>query len=1086
MPDYNLGRAHGTIKVDYDGRGVHQADEDLSKLGRTSEETGRKTEASAKKTSADYDALGAAARRLEQEVARAAAAEIAARARAAAAQEHLAQVQKDTSSSARDLIDAQRNANVELKRYEDVTIKARTSTKALADVRRELAGQHRPDVTPNADLSKFEEITRHLKNIDKSTRSSSSVLNTFRSRLLLIVAASALAAPSLSSLAQALIALTGLIGPAAAGLAALGAVGGTLATAFSGMGAIFKAAGQQAASAGSDAAQSASQQRAAAREIQQAIRGVRDAEENLQNVQRTAAQAAVQAAQQIIQAERTLRDAQFDALRAQEDLTRARRDATRQLEDLRSALTGGALDERQAVIDVQRAQEELNKTLADPRSSDLDRQQAILNLEKQKQALDDVSTRNQRLGQDQADAAAKGVEGSSAVVDAQQQVVHSQEAVEAAALGVADAVVAAAQQQIDSQRDVRNAIEGIADAQVALQEAYLSAAETAASSGAKMADALANVSPEARSLAQAILGQRDAWQEVKFAVQDALFANLSKEVAPLANQWLPLLKSGMVGIATELHGLILDLIDFLHQGRTTADVTTIFDNTKQAVHNIIPAVRALLSVFLDLATVGSSFLPGLAKGFAEWAQHLADVSRNARDAGTMQQWMQTALATAGKLWDLFKNIASIIGTIFSAFSAEGGDTLSTLTELTRRLDEFLKSAAGQQVLHALGSILAALAHLFGDALLGALKAVGPAFVVLAPVIKQIIDLVAVQLVTGLKIVGPLLTGLAVVFSALGPILVPLIASIVSLNIAVKVASIVWGILNNTMKGNPFIAIIAIVIALATLIITNWDAIKTALLVAWDTIQQAASAIWGAIKAAIVTPILEIIDLMVVRWKNFISDIVNLWNGFLGAVKVAWDHIRSAIVDPIADAISNVLQFFRDLPGDVAVFFSDAAHWLFDAGKNIIQGLINGLRNAASAVFRFFKDMIGDAIDGVLSIFGISSPSKVFEDIGQWTWEGYLVGITDMKDPVVTRMIEISAAATNAGTPEQQVPAASVPSPRTPPDAGTPENAASRPIAIQTLNLTVTGNLDPTDKVQWRKAIKNIKKDIEGVERSEQP
>lgn len=1085
MPDYNLGRAHGTIRVDYDGRGVEQADDDLHKLGDTAEETGRRVTDSTSKSSTDYDQLAAAARRLEQEVARAAAAEISARARATAAQEHLVQVQNSSASSAKNLLDAQRQLTAETKRYEDAVMKAQTANRALSNVRRQLATQAKPDLSPDVDSSQFENIIRHLKNIDKSTKTSSGFLNTFRSRIALMIAAIALASPTVAGLGVALVSLAGLAGVAAGAIAALAAVGATLATAFSGLGDAFKAAGKAAGGGGASAAQAASQQRAAARQIEQAIRGVRDAEENLVSTRREAARAAVQASQQIIQAERQLRDAQFDAVRAQANLTRARRDAARQLEDLRSQLTGGALDERQAVLDVKRAEEELNKTRADPRSSANDIEQSVINLERQRTALENVGRQNQRLQQDQSETAAKGVDGAEQVVDAQHDVVTSQEAVGDAAIGVAEAVVGAAQQQIDSQVDIRNATEQVADAQRDLAEAYLSAAEAGAAGGAAAADAMAKISPEARKLVSAILDQSGAWQEVKFAVQDALFAGLSDEVAPLANKWLPLLKTGMVGIATELHGLIVDLIDFLHQGQTTADVATIFENTRQAVHNIVPAVRALLSVFLDLATVGSGFLPDMAEGFAQWAQHLAEVSARSRETGGMQQWMQTALTTLGKLWELLGNVASIIGTIFGAFSAEGGDALTTLVNLTQRLEDFLKSAEGQDILHALGKTLAAIAHLIGDVLIGALAAFGPVFVTLAPLIQQFADVLGGQILVVFGALAPILQIVAVALSFLGPVLVPLVASFVLLNKAIQVAAVVWRVLNGVMRANPFLAIIAIVIALATLIVMHWDQIKTAIFAVWDAIKTAAEVVWNVIRDFIVNPIKE-----AVQWV--IDFFTNLWNG----VKERWDalvdltkraiEIMKEKLRSIGEAIQDVLDFFQNLQAWIGDKLRDAGHWLVDVGKNIIDGLLRGLKNAIGAIWDFISDIgqgIADAFSSVLDIF---SPSKVFEKFGEFTLEGYLVGMDNLEPTVISRVVEVAANIANAGQPDVLVPTTAIPAQRVSPDAGDAGELGPRSIVVQNLNLTVSGNLDPTNAVTWRRAIKKIKKDIEEVDRSEQP
>lgn len=1086
MPDYNLGRAHGTIRVDYDGSGVRQADDDLNKLGDTTEETSRRTTQSIAQSSADYDHLAAAAKRLEQEVVRASAAEVSARARAAAAHEHLINTQNDASSSVQTLMNAQRQLTSETKRYEDAVMRAQNANRALLNIRRDLANARPPHLIPADEDSKFSSLLGHLRNIDKQTRTTSGVLNTFRSRLAIMIGAAALATPTIAGLGVALVSLAGLAGVAAGALASLAAVGGTLATAFSGIAQVFKVAGQQQAGAGQSAAQAASQQRAAARQIEQAIRGVRDAQEALDAARRDAARTAIQAAQQIIQAERQLRDAQFDALRAQENLTRARRDASRQLEDLRSQLTGGALDERQGILDVQRAQEELNKTLADPRSSETDRQQAVLNLEKQKQALDDLRTRNKRLADDQAEAAAAGVEGSNQVVDAQREVIHTNEQSGDAALGVADAVVSAAQQQIDAQRDIRNATEAVADAQKDLAEAYLNAAEAGGGGAAKMADALANISPEAQKLVKAILAQSDAWKQVKFAVQDALFSGLDKEVAPLANKWLPLLRDGMVKVASALREVIVELITFFSKAETMNDVSTIFDNTAQSVHNLVPGLAAILKIFLNLATVGSSFLPKLAEGFSRWATNLANVADESRKTGELQSWMQDAMTAAHQLGQLLGNLAGIISTVFRALNSEGGNTLQNLANLTQRIEDFLNTAEGQDILHALGETLSALAHLVGDVLIGALQLLGPAFVSISPLIQRFAEVLGTEVLVAAKLLAPVLKIIADTLAFLGPVLGPLIASIFFLNKAVTIATAVWKLLNGTLKANPFIAIAAAVIAIAFLIIENWDAIKKFLSETWQWIQDQAGLVWEAIKLLIVTPVQQTVQAITEAWNGFIAWITGLWNGFIGFTIRAWEAIRRAIIDPVANAIENVLNFFRDLPGNIASFFADAGNWLFDAGKNIIEGLIRGLKNVAGRVIDFFKNLIKNAIGTVFDLFGISSPSKVFKQIGEFTWEGYLVGIKDMKDPVVQRMTEIAVAAVSAGTPQQLVPTgAMTPSVITPSFTAPSSEPADRTVVVHNLSLTVTGNLDPTNPVQWRRALKEIRSGIQGVDRSEQ-
>jgi len=1079
MPDYNLGRAHGTIKVDYDGRGVRQADEDLSKLGKTTEDTEHKVTASSQHSQAEMASLAAASKKLQGEVARAAAAEIAAKARLRAAEENLAAVRAASVSGAQRIARAQQEVITAQARVANSSDRLRQSQAALSAVQQKLAGQRNPRVDVEGDPSKLQAMSEHLKNIDKNSHTAVSGLNAFSGRLKAMIAAVSLASPTVAGLGVSLVALTGLAGVAAGGLAALIAVGGTIVTVFGGLGNVFKQAAQQSASAGQSAIQAAQQQRAAARQVEQALIGVRNAYEGLSRAREDAARVAQQTAQTIVGAERAWRDAQTAATRAQETLTKARRDALRGIQDLQSALTGGALDERQAIIDVQRAQDDLNKTLKDPRASKLDRDQAILTLEKQKEALEAVRRSNSRLADDESAASKAGVDGADAVRSANEEVLHTKESLSDAQLSLAQAVVQGARDQTDAQRAIRDAVEAVANAQADLQDANTQAAQAGQSGAAKMADAMAQVSPKARELVTAILGQKQAWQDVKFAVQDAALDGVAKDVAPLAQRWFPLLKTGMAGIAQELNGLIQAIIAFLMQANTTRDVATIFINTRAAVHNLIPAIINLLSVFVNLAAVGSGFLPGLAQKFADVTQRVRELTDQTRQSGAMSDWIQGGIHAAGELWQLLKNLASIIGTIFTAFDQSGGGALQSLVTLTGALADFLKTAQGQEILQQLGKTLAAVAKLFGTVLFGAIHALAPAFVILAPLIQQFADILGKEIFIALTALEPLLTFFAHVIEFLGPVLVPLIATMFLLNKAIGIIAVGFRILTAVMATNPFILITIAIIALTILIITNWDRIKTFLIEAWQLIRDEALAIWDHIKSAIVDPVVTAMELVIATVQRLIDGIRERWNSLIDLTHRAFDLWGSAVVDPIKGTIDRALDFIGALPGKVGDFFKGAGEWLLHAGEDIINGLIRGIGNMAGRLWDRVEGIgrdIGNAFKNILSIF---SPSKVFEKFGEFTIQGYIVGLDAMQGTVVQRVIEIAASITNAGTLDALAPPAPA---MLLPATVTQAAAAPATIVIQNLNIPVTGNLDPTNPVAWRKAIVSLKEGIRDVER----
>ena len=73
-------------------------------------------------------------------------------------------------------------------------------------------------------------------------------------------------------------------------------------------------------------------------------------------------------------------------------------------------------------------------------------------------------------------------------------------------------------------------------------------------------------------------------------------------------------------------------------------------------------------------------------------------------------------------------------------------------------------------------------------------------------------------------------------------------------------------------------------------------------------------------------------------------------------------------------------------------FSDAGSWLVDAGRNILEGLVKGISKGAKIVTDILKSIVKKAINAVKSGFGILSPSRVFQEIGEYVVEGFNVGI----------------------------------------------------------------------------------------------
>lgn len=180
-----------------------------------------------------------------------------------------------------------------------------------------------------------------------------------------------------------------------------------------------------------------------------------------------------------------------------------------------------------------------------------------------------------------------------------------------------------------------------------------------------------------------------------------------------------------------------------------------------------------------------------------------------------------------------------------------------------------------------------------------------------------------------------------------------------------------------------VAAIAAVIAIVVLVIKHFDSIKAV-----------AANLGNALKTT---------------FANIKTSVVNAFTGVLTGIKSIW---------------TNVTSFLSGLPGKMLGF-----------GKDIIQGLINGIKAKISAVTDAVRN-IGSTITGkIKSILGIGSPSKVMMEMGEWTGEGFAMGIDSMaKD------------AANAASGMAQGVAG----------AAKPQGTASTITAGGTLNINITG------------------------------
>lgn len=475
----------------------------------------------------------------------------------------------------------------------------------------------------------------------------------------------------------------------------------TFKLALSGIGEALGATSSGAGGAGKSMAGFGRQVRDANRAIEDAERGVVDAE------------------RQVVGAKRGVQDASKEYQRALADernalagIDVARREAIRTLADLAEAQDDSNRSVEGAEIALQRAEANLLKVNKDVKATALDRREAAFSVKEAEDRLSDAQRDATDATTEYDTAQRKGVEGSDAVVAAQQEAADAHDRTEKAAQGV----VEANEQLDDAYRGVEDANRGVADAVQRLQDVYDQQKESAAGAAGgadAYATALSKISPEAREVVKVLRGLSDEWRAVQFAVQDAAFEGVAEDISKLAGVYIPLLKTGLSGIAGEFNDMEGFTFDALMDPDVVAAVNDVLANTAGFLDNAETSLGDFTAGFLELAGIGSDFLPqmgtwisDIARDFREW------VEANPEE---ITQWIQDALDGFGDLWDIIGNVVEIVGALFDGLAGgadDGGETfLEMISRMTSDLADFIESDPVQNFLEFIGNVAELLVEL---------------------------------------------------------------------------------------------------------------------------------------------------------------------------------------------------------------------------------------------------------------------------------------------------------------------------------------------------------------------------------------
>lgn len=529
------------------------------------------------------------------------------------------------------------------------------------------------------------------------------------------------------------------------------------------------------------------------------------------------------------------------------------------------------------------------------------------------------------------------------------------------------------------------------------------------------------------------------------ALKQSLSGTFAQQLTPVFRDLgtlFPILDVGLNQVAVGVSDMARGFTDVVTSASGMSQIQTILANTGAFLTDLAPTVRHGTSAFLTLAEAGSSSFGLLSGVLNTFAQNFDAMVQRVTGNGTFAKAMQSLALVAGAVLDTFTRVFEAglgslgdLGAPLATLVSGIGDALVALMPSLTALASLVASVLGEGLsaiapaIENLTPAFTQLASLLGGTLIGAIRAVAPLLATVAEVVNtvlvqaldavapilppitrfltQLAEVLGDFLVDALTALQPLITLLIDFFAQVLVAIQPLLPQLLELAktvfkalldalirltpLLLELAQMVLPILIEAVQllVSIFSQIAPTLGSIITAVVGFVTTIAEVLAPVFQGILQVVQAVWPSIKniiQGVLTAIQGVINLVL---GLITGDWSRAWEGIKQIFSGAWQAIQGAV----SAGINAVVSFFANLPGAILGALGDLGGLLVDVGSNLLQGLWQGIQNAADWLLQKVGQFFSDLLPGwVKDMLGISSPSKVFADIGKWVPLGFAQGI----------------------------------------------------------------------------------------------
>lgn len=534
-------------------------------------------------------------------------------------------------------------------------------------------------------------------------------------------------------------------------------------------------------------------------------------------------------------------------------------------------------------------------------------------------------------------------------------------------------------------------------------------------------EAFEGLAPAAAAFAREVDRLREPFAALQRAVQQAFFAELTGELTRLARTALPVLRTGLTGIASALGEAGAEFLRFLGQASTLQTLSALFTSVRTAVETLTPSVLGLFDAIVGSTDTALPFIDRMVNMVARLVDEFAEFISTATESGDLESFLEGAFATFGELEELLRAVGNLVVTIFGGASDEGRTLLQTLTDIVNELNAFLSSAEGQQNIQDLLDAVLLLA--------GALVSVTGFLTDAATEFRQLINRAG----EAKESIGEFFTQVGETassatdsvrgfFTQVGEFFTSVGESATSAFDTVRgfFDSVVAAF--QALPGRVVAVLQALPGQLAAVFVSAFDAVTFAIGFGIGTVLRFFIDLPGQIQAALaslvgfvssvftatLTAARELASQIVTSTVNFFAQLPDrarsAINGLVSAVTGVFNSARTAAVDTANSIVSRVAGILRELPGRAASALSSFASRVVGAlraavsgavgvGSDIMAGVVRGITAGISGAVNAATRAARNILRGMQDALDIGSPSRVFaEQVGEPITQGIAVGV----------------------------------------------------------------------------------------------